>query len=123
MEFYNNFLKLCARHKVTPAEVAREIGISRAAISKWRDGMPREATLVRVAEYFGVTVDELTGEKENAPDEITDANELLAKLTDGALDGTLLYNGEPIDENTARLFVNALRYIDTLLEDQQKKNE
>lgn len=122
MSYYDNFLRLCARDKVTPAQVQREIGISKSSANKWRNGsIPHDATLMRVAEYFGVTTDELLGIEKTPTVEAVDAKKALQDLQNMAADGTLLYSGEPLDENTARLFMNALNYIDTLLKDQTAK--
>lgn len=122
MGYYDNFLKLCAREKTTPAQVQRDLGLSKAAANRWKSGsIPHDATLVRVAEYFGVTTDELLGIEKTPTVEAVDAKKALQDLQNMAADGTLLYSGEPLDENTARLFMNALNYIDTLLKDQTAK--
>ena len=87
--FYVNFINQCAKLKVTPAKVAREIGVSGAAVSKWKSGSkPSDVTLAKLAEYFGVSVDELlagaeTPETKKAPDyesEDDELNELLEEL-------------------------------------------
>lgn len=71
--FYVNFINLCAEKSVTPAQVGREIGVSGAAISKWKSGgMPSDTTLAKLANYFGVTTDYLlTGEKKS-PDNMSE---------------------------------------------------
>jgi repressor LexA len=44
------------------------LGISIGSITKWKNGaVPRETTLLKIADHFGVTVDYLLG-KEKAPD-------------------------------------------------------
>lgn len=60
MAFYENYISLCnAAHK-SPSAVANELGISSASVTGWGQGAkPRTATLRRVADYFGVTVEEL----------------------------------------------------------------
>ena len=64
--FYINFINQCAKLNVTPAKVAREIGVSGAAVSKWKNGSkPSDVTLAKLAEYFGVTVDDLLADAEN----------------------------------------------------------
>ena len=84
--FYINFINQCARLNVTPAKVAREIGVSGAAVSKWKNGSkPSDVTLAKLAEYFGVTVDDLMAEAENeqtkkAPDVDTSEDEELSEL-------------------------------------------
>ena len=70
--FYDIFSNLCISHKTTPANVAKTLGITNAAVSKWRQGAePRDFTLRKIADYFGVTVDYLLGkeQKEKPADE------------------------------------------------------
>ncbi len=67
-------LKKLRRNKdLTQEEVAAHIGISYQAISKWErgDGYPDITMLPTLANYFGVSVDELIG-----MDEISSANKL-----------------------------------------------
>lgn len=72
MQFYDNFVRLCAQSGKSLAFVAREIGVQKSTVSRWATGsVPRDTTLVRIADYFGITVAELIGEakpevKENA---------------------------------------------------------
>lgn len=75
--FYDIFSNLCISHKTTPAAVAKSLGITNAAVSKWRQGAaPRDFTLRKIADYFGVTVDYLLGkEDEKTPAEETASEE------------------------------------------------
>lgn len=53
--FYTKFVKLCNERNISPSAAAEEIGLSRAATSKWAIGQtPRKATLLKITEYFGV---------------------------------------------------------------------
>ena len=69
--FKENFVRLCAEKGVAPSVVCQQIGLSNAAFSAWDEkSIPRKTTLIKIADYFGVTVDYLlTGEKEKAPQE------------------------------------------------------
>lgn len=67
--FYDNYLRLCNSVRKTPSAVALEIGLTKPSVSRWKSGsMPTDATLQKVADYFGITVDELLG-KEKQPTE------------------------------------------------------
>lgn len=58
--FYDNFCKLCKDKKLKPTNVALEIGISRATATKWKKGsIPSGDSLIKLADYFGVSVNEL----------------------------------------------------------------
>lgn len=65
--FYTNFVKLCNRKGIAPTAAAVEMGFQRSVATRWSKGVePRRATLEKVADYFGVTVDYLlNAEKEN----------------------------------------------------------
>lgn len=63
--FYENYVRLCASRGESPTAVSKNIGLSNAAPSGWKSGKkPSQVTLEKLAAYFGVTKDELTGESE-----------------------------------------------------------
>ena len=58
--FKQNFIRLCNQKGESPSYVCRQVGITPATYSLWTDrSVPRKATLTRIADYFGVTVDDL----------------------------------------------------------------
>lgn len=58
--FWNNFVKLCNNIGKSPNGVCADLGYSTAIASKWKKGAtPRDTTLKKIADYFGVTVDDL----------------------------------------------------------------
>ncbi len=69
--FYTKFVKLCNERNISPSAVAEQIGLSRAANTKWSAGqIPRKATMQKIADYFKVPISyfyEETAEKEKAP--------------------------------------------------------
>lgn len=65
MSFYNNYLVLCNSVGKTPSAVALEIGFSKSTVSRWKAGQSaNDATLQKVADYFGCTLEDLTVENE-----------------------------------------------------------
>lgn len=61
--FYTNFVKLCADAGVSPSRVAIACGLSPSQASRWKSGrLPAARNLAKLADYFGVTVAQLTGE-------------------------------------------------------------
>ena len=88
--FYENYLKLCAARQESPTAVSKKIGLSNAAATGWKKGKkPSEVTLEKLAVYFGVAREDLTGEekkeKPSTPeDDGLDArfDELLSQMTD-----------------------------------------
>lgn len=69
--FYSNYVKLCSKINKSPSAVGEELGFTRASVTGWGNGAtPRKSSLIKIADYFGVTVSELmagVGEQENAP--------------------------------------------------------
>jgi len=66
--FYDNFVRLCNERGVSPSSVAIKVGVDKSAATRWSRGAePRYATLMRLADYFGVSMDELSGDAETKP--------------------------------------------------------
>lgn len=74
--FFDTFVKLCEENGVKPSRALTDAGVPKSAYSYWKteasfgnDAKPTNQNAVKLAQYFGVTVDYLlTGEqKENPP--------------------------------------------------------
>lgn len=63
MNLGRNILELRKKKNVTQEEMAAELGVTAAAVSKWENGytLPDLLMLCALADYFGVTTDELLG--------------------------------------------------------------
>lgn len=74
--FYDQYAALCKQKGVSCSRAAEEIGLSNSTVTKWKKtgATPTGETLAKVAFYFGISTDELLGNK-SSPD-ITD--ELIA---------------------------------------------
>lgn len=71
--FKEIFIKLCVEKGVSPSSVVKKIGISSAAFSQWTDEtVPRKTTLLKIADYFGVSVGYLLGEEEKEKEPIVE---------------------------------------------------
>ena len=66
--FWNNFIFYCAKNNKAPNTVAKELNLSSGSIMAWKNGVkPRLTTLSKIADYFNITIEDLTdGEKEKA---------------------------------------------------------
>lgn len=63
MTFYENYVQLCNQINKSPSAVAIELKIGKPSVTRWKSGVkPRYATAMKVANYFGVTVEDLMGE-------------------------------------------------------------
>ena len=68
--FWNNVCQLCNSNNISPNRLCSELGFSVATATKWKQGaVPRETTLLKIADYFGVSTAYLLGEgeKEKSP--------------------------------------------------------
>lgn len=57
---------LCKANGISVTELERAVKLSNGAIGKWVDGYPRADNLLRVANYFGVSVDDLLRSDDSA---------------------------------------------------------
>lgn len=64
-----NIRALCRKNDTSIWALERELGIGNGVIARWSKSSPRVETVKQVADYFGVTVDELLRETEVAGDD------------------------------------------------------
>ena len=76
--FWNNFEALCAKKGVSYNAAAADVGVrSSGTVTGWKNGAkPRGPVLKRLADYFGVTVEELTGEAPKQKEKPNTAGEI-----------------------------------------------
>jgi transcriptional regulator with XRE-family HTH domain len=90
--FWSNFSALCAEKGMSPNAVARELAIPSGSVTAWKAGSePRNKTLVKIAEYFSVSVAFLLeGEtdKKEKPDLIEEIGPKKAELLEAVADLT-----------------------------------
>nr|DAQ81271.1 MAG TPA: Repressor protein CI [Caudoviricetes sp.] len=70
LSFYNKYIRLCTEKGISPSAAAIEIGIRKSNVTYWKSNRnnPSDATLQKIADYFGVTVEYLKSEEtKNAP--------------------------------------------------------
>lgn len=62
---YENVKRLCSERNITIMELEKACGIANGTVGKWalRNSSPRVETLLRVASYFNVSMDELVRSK------------------------------------------------------------
>ena len=110
--FFDKYSELCKKKGKTPTGVAIELNVSRATVNYWKNGnVPKQDTLIKIANYFNVSVDYLLGnEKQKNP--ATDSDEMLmfalyggdnADITPGMLEDVrnfAQYIGKRIKEKT-----------------------
>ncbi|PCJ27818.1 MAG: hypothetical protein COA94_03680 [Rickettsiales bacterium] len=80
----NNLLKLLCQHGLTERELAERIGASQGHINKLKNGHARLSNidyLVRIAEVFGVSLEQLLTSPGHAPPITHEGKQKLKKIT------------------------------------------
>lgn len=68
--FFEILKNLCSERGTTPTTVVKELGLSSSSATSWKNGkVPHHGTLLKLADYFGVSVDYLLGKEEKPANE------------------------------------------------------
>lgn len=68
MGFYQHFEQLCLERGESMDGIVKELGFSGGVVTKWKNGsVPRNSTLKKIADHFGVTVDYLLSDEAVTP--------------------------------------------------------
>lgn len=70
MEFYEKLYALRKEANMTQSNLAEKLNVSRQAVSRWEMGtaMPDIDNLIRMSDLFGVSLDDLLKNREDAPE-------------------------------------------------------
>ena len=84
--FWENYVRLCSDKNISPSAAGAAIGVTYAAVSKWKKGaIPNGSTLQKIADYFNVSVAYLLGEDETELREKAETNrETILRITESA---------------------------------------
>lgn len=61
MQFSFRFKQLCKERRVTQKQALADMGFHRNAAQRWADGSPSTEALIKIAEYFDMSTDEVLG--------------------------------------------------------------
>ena len=107
--FYVNFVNLCNSINKSPSAAAEEMGFKKSSVTRWKNGTtPTDASLQRIANYFGVSANSLISTEEKADD----SNKI--KTTEDDLKFAL-FNGD-VDEITDEMYDDVKRYAQYIKE-------
>ena len=71
--FKENFIRFCNERGEAPCYVCRQVNITSATFSKWTDeSIPRRATLMRISDYLGVSIQELLADNPSQSSSVVD---------------------------------------------------
>lgn len=115
--FFDTFFDLCKKKGVSCKRAAEEIGLSNSITTKWKKtgATPSGDTLLKIADYFGVSVGYLLGnEIENTPalnerDRRDIAKNLEQMLSDLESNGDLMFDGDPMSDEARASIRQALQ--------------
>lgn len=83
--FYENFAFYCTKIGKSESAVAKDVGITSKSVTGWKNGaLPRNSTLKKLADYFGITVEELMDTKKEPAGmgELDDVKKQVVELMD-----------------------------------------
>lgn len=67
--FKKNFERICAERGVSPTKAVKAVGLAESAYPGWTEtSVPRNSTLLKLANYLNVTVDDLL--RDDLPSEV-----------------------------------------------------
>lgn len=115
MDTIDCILKLIESSGKTPYKVAKDCGLDKAAFSHWKSGKqrPNIDTLVKIADYFGVSVDYLVG-RETPAEASTISTQNQSSTVSDATTGPLLDMFKQMDEiQQAKLLAYARGMIES----------
>lgn len=112
-KMYEIFEQLLQKYGITSYKLSKEIGVSQAVLSSWKTGrtIPKQPSMQKIADFFGVSLDYLmTGKEPEEKEPVLtpkDERDISKKLIDTinqleANDG-LMFDGEVMDEETKEL--------------------
>lgn len=64
MEFIERIEELCKEKHISKRKLEREAGLGAGSSSKWKMYTPNNATMSKIAEYFGVSISYLSGQSD-----------------------------------------------------------
>ena len=81
--FWERFSELCKSNGVSANAVCATLGLSTATATHWKNGsIPNGKELIKVADYFGVTVDYLMGNDTTITEEDIKLNAIRQEIRD-----------------------------------------
>ena len=123
--FYDNFIKACNLKGKTPSAALSEAGIDKSASTRWKNGKkPTDATLRKLADYFGVSPEDLTGSassaQKKAPADVSNSD----TQSEGQLMAAFFEGGKDLsEEEMAALWQDAKDYIQWKLSQRRKAKD
>ena len=115
--FWSILIELCNQRNMKPNQVGKELGISSASFTKWKNGStPTVDALIKLSEYFDVSIDYLVfGDKA--------LNNRCIKVDDDAIIITDQNERLLIKHYRALHYVNQIKILSSVIEEAEKSSK
>ena len=103
--FFDVYKQLCEAHGQKPGTVAKILGIPTSLVTKWKQtgATPRADTLTKIADYFNVSIDYLTGNGDAPTDQfIAFYGKVKGDLTQDDIDDLMISAAAKAERNRKR---------------------
>lgn len=115
--FYDKFADLCKKKGVRLGQAASEMGLSGAAVSRWKryGYSPRSESMQRIADYFGVSISSLMEDEKKEPQALSEkekrdiAREVDKIMGDLGDSGDLMFDGVPMNDEARTAMAAAMQ--------------
>ena len=115
--FYDRFADLCEKKGVRLGQAASEMGLSGAAVSRWKKYgySPRSESMQRIADYFGVSISSLMETEEKETQDLSEkekrdiAREVDKIMGDLGDSGDLMFDGVPMNDEARTAMAAAMQ--------------
>ena len=128
MNLRDRIKELSSQRKVSVAELERTLGFGNGSISKWNKQSPSTEKLMKVANYFDVSLDYLVGRNNDkydlSPQEKIDIGIEAEKMMKGLNDeSSINFYGEPMSDEDKEATLSALNLLMTINRKKAKKKK
>ena len=105
--FWERFQKLCEKQNKKAAPILEELNIASGCSTKWKNGAtPKTEHLIKIADYFNVTLDYLVGREIKKPSTASDEERLEDELWNK------ITRLDDLDKNKTEAYVDGLLAAD-----------
>lgn len=102
MNTYEIIKELAKKKRISIRQLEKDFGYSNGYIGSWKRQTPKSTELIRLADYFGVSVDYLLGREVSDDSAVSDTD------LDKVLDGVMSWDGKTLtelDKEAVRIFL------------------
>lgn len=110
---------LCDTQGITLTELERMLGIGRGIIGRWKNSSPNVENIQKVADHFHVSVDYLLGRESKDEKDIARSMDKIKRQLYS--EEGLMFDGEILDTDTAKLLLDAIEQQERMLKVLNKK--